>query len=141
MNKRIVVFSPHPDDETLGCGGTILKKIHEGYEVTLVVLTDGRHALSALFGINSNPTPEEMMQIRKNELINVAKILGVPRENLLHLSFEDGTVEQNKQEIAQIVLEILSKSEPQEIYFPYEQDFHRDHQLTSQIVKSCVRKF
>lgn len=41
MNKRIIVFAPHPDHETLGCAGTIAKRLNEGYEVLLVVLTDG----------------------------------------------------------------------------------------------------
>ena len=53
MNKRIVVFAPHPDDETLGTGGTIVRKLNEGYEVVIVVLTDGRYAFSTVLGVNA----------------------------------------------------------------------------------------
>jgi LmbE family N-acetylglucosaminyl deacetylase len=37
----VVVFSPHPDDETLGCGSTIIKKKRLGADVTIVFMTDG----------------------------------------------------------------------------------------------------
>jgi hypothetical protein len=33
IDRRMIVFSPHPDDETLACGGTIIRKIREGYDV------------------------------------------------------------------------------------------------------------
>ena len=62
--KTVIVFAPHPDDETWGCGGSIAKKISEGFEVIVVILTDGRYAFSEIFGINSDPTPEELKEIR-----------------------------------------------------------------------------
>jgi hypothetical protein len=41
LRRSAVVFAPHPDDETLGCGGTIVRKIRAGARVRLVVMTDG----------------------------------------------------------------------------------------------------
>ena len=41
INKKILVVVAHPDDEVLGCGGTILKYINEGYKIDLITLTDG----------------------------------------------------------------------------------------------------
>ena len=49
-------FAPHPDDETWGCGGTVAKKISEGYEVLIMVLTDGRYAFQKMLGIESKTT-------------------------------------------------------------------------------------
>jgi LmbE family N-acetylglucosaminyl deacetylase len=40
--KSILVFAPHPDDETLGCGGTIANRVREGHEVEIFFMTDGR---------------------------------------------------------------------------------------------------
>jgi len=65
MKKKIVVFAPHPDDETWGCGGTIAKKLREGYEILIVVMTDGRYAFKKVLGIDSDPTPEELKEIKK----------------------------------------------------------------------------
>ena len=38
--KKVIVIAPHPDDETLGCGGTILKHIAKGYSVYWLIITN-----------------------------------------------------------------------------------------------------
>ncbi|MEZ6086390.1 MAG: PIG-L family deacetylase [Phycisphaerae bacterium] len=43
-SKRAIVFSPHQDDEVLGCGGTIIKKIEQGADVHIVFMTNGRRS-------------------------------------------------------------------------------------------------
>lgn len=141
MKKKIVVFAPHPDDETLGCGGTILKKIHEGYDVIIVVITDGRLALSANDGIENDPSPEELKFLRREELHKVATVLGILPSNLFCLDFEDLTVEKNEAQIEKCIKEILCKlgtEEISEIYFPWEHDHHKDHQITSKIVQRSI---
>jgi LmbE family N-acetylglucosaminyl deacetylase len=139
LNKKIIVFAPHPDDEVLGCGGTILKRVTEGYEIILVVLTDGRHALS-YFGIHSNPTPEEIKQVRLNEMLRATRILGISPKNLFLWNFEDGQLSSNKKEVASRVCEILKQVQPIEIYFPYEKDEHVDHQITGLIIQQCLKE-
>ena len=139
MNKRIIVFAPHPDDETFGCGGTIAKRISEGYEVIIVVITDGRHAYSKVLGINSDPTPEELKEIRKEELIRATNVLGVPKKNLLFLDFEDGTLEKYEKEAKEKIIEIIKKYSPVEVYFPYIKDYNPDHQATNRIIR-CIQK-
>jgi LmbE family N-acetylglucosaminyl deacetylase len=140
LKNTLIVFAPHPDDETLGCGGTIAKRIAEGYDVFIVVITDGRHAFSKLFRINSNPSTDEMAQIRRTEMIRATKILGVPKENILFLGIEDGRIADNAKGIETKVSEILNEFKPVEIYFPYEGDFHRDHRLASRILQECIKK-
>jgi len=138
--KTIIVFAPHPDDETWGCGGTIAKKVSQGYEVLIVVMTDGRHAFFSILGIDSDPTPEELKEIRKEELKRSVKILGVPERNIIFLDFEDGTLEKNKNKVEEKVMEVLKKNPPTEIYFPYKRDFHPDHRVTNHMVKSSIKK-
>jgi LmbE family N-acetylglucosaminyl deacetylase len=140
MKNKIVVFSPHPDDETLGCGGTVAKKLSEGYEAVVVHMTDGRHAFSKLFNIDSEPTPDELKEIRKEEARKAARVLGLHEENLYFLDFEDGRLKQKQAEAQQQVIEILRKNLPVEAYLPSEKDINPDHPATSKIAKSSINK-
>ncbi|RLI41413.1 hypothetical protein DRO69_11590 [Candidatus Bathyarchaeota archaeon] len=140
VKKRIVVFAPHPDDETFGCGGTIAKKISEGYEVLIVVMTDGRYAFLNVLGIESDPTPEQLKEIRKEELKRAVKHLGVPETNLIFLDFVDGTLANREKEVEEKVAEVLSKHRPDEVYLPSKRDGHPDHRAACRIVKNSVMK-
>jgi LmbE family N-acetylglucosaminyl deacetylase len=138
-NGSVIVFAPHPDDETLGCGGTIAKRISEGYEVTVVVMTDGRFALKSE-GVLSDPSPEEMKSIRKSEVQNASKTLGVKEQNLLCMDFEDSSLEANKDSAEAKVLDILEEKHPIEVYFTYSKDTNLDHRATNKIVHSAIAK-
>jgi len=140
VKKKIVVFAPHPDDETFGCGGTIAKKISEGYDVLIVVMTDGRYAFLNVLGIESDPTPEQLKEIRKEELKRAVKHLGVPETNLIFLDFVDGTLANREKEVEEKVAEVLSKHRPDEVYFPYKRDGHPDHRAACRIVKNSIMK-
>jgi len=140
LDGKVIVFAPHPDDETFGCGGTIAKRIAEGYEVLIVVMTDGRYAFLKLLNIDSDPTPEELKEIRKEEVKRAAKILGVPEENLIFLDFEDGKLQDNIKEAERKVFEILRAHHPIEVYLPYKNDVHPDHQTAYTIVKNAIAK-
>lgn len=139
MVDRIIVFAAHPDDETLGCGGTILKKASEGFEIVVVVMTDGRHSLSKNFGIISHPTPDELTRIRKKELIEAAKVLNVPKNNLRFFDFEDGTLAEHRAEAGKKVVEVIDQLKPVEVYFPYEKDSNKDHRAASRIISDAVK--
>jgi LmbE family N-acetylglucosaminyl deacetylase len=139
-NRRIIVFAPHPDDETLGCGGTIVKKLVEGYEVIIVVMTDGRFLLLKSFGIDDDPTPEQVKNIRREEVLRATKILGVPEDNVIFLDFVDGTLKENEEVVEEKVAEILKKYAPSEVYFPFERDGHPDHQAANCIVRRVIKK-
>jgi LmbE family N-acetylglucosaminyl deacetylase len=140
MSRRIIVFAPHPDDETLGCGGTIAKRISEGYEVLIVVMTDGRFLLLKGLGIDSDPSPELVKDIRRGEVLRATKILGVPEENLIFLDFVDGALGENERTAGEKVAAILEKYSPSEVYFPFERDGHPDHRAANRIVRRAVEK-
>jgi len=138
MKKKVIVFAPHPDDETLGCGGTIAKKLNEGYEVSVVFMTDGRYSLAEL-GIDVEPTPSEMKVIRKKEAIKAMKILGLPEKNLLFLDFEDQTLEKNERLVQERVVEILKNSSPAEVFLPQENEYNIDHRVTNMTIKKTLK--
>ena len=140
MNKKIIVFAPHPDDETFGCGGTIAKKVSEGYEVFVVILTDGRNAFSNVLNIKSNPSPEEIKYIRKEEITKAMSVLGLPAANLFCWEFEDGRLAAHEKEAKEKTFGILEKFPPAEVYYPIERDGHPDHQATNRILRCCLNK-
>jgi LmbE family N-acetylglucosaminyl deacetylase len=140
INRRIIVFAPHPDDETLGCGGTIAKKIAEGYEVLIVIMTDGRFLLQNGSETDSRLAPERVKEIRRIEVLNATKILGVPEKNVIFLDFVDGTLKENEKIAEEKIIMILKKFPPSEVYFPYEKDSHPDHKATNRIVQKVFEK-
>ena len=139
MNRRIVVFAPHPDDETLGCGGTIVKKLGEGYEVFVVVMTDGRHSHDHIFGI-TDPSPSTIRIIRRWEFKKAMEILGVKETNILMLDFEDGKLDRHFEAAVEKTKSILSKVKPSEIYVTYRDDKKRDHEWTFRIVFESLKQ-
>jgi len=135
-----MVIAPHPDDETFGCGGTMAKRLNEGYEVIVVIVTDGRNLLKTILGIESDPSTEEVKNLRREETIRATKILGVPRKNLHFLDLEDGALKEHEEEAEESIMKLLKEYSPVEIYIPYINDSHPDHQATNLIVRRCVQK-
>jgi len=141
MNKKIIVFAAHPDDETLGCGGTIAKRISEGYQVLIVVMTDGRHAFTKVLNINSDPSPEELKEVRREEIKKAVRILGVSEENIIFLGFEDGKLEENSEKAKEKVTQILKENSAEEVFFHYYgKGVSRDHCATNQIVSNSIEE-
>lgn len=138
MVKRLIVFAPHPDDETLGCGGTIAMQ-EEVREVHVVFMTNGRHSHLHELDIRTNPSPQALGKIRKEEAIHATQILGVKRNHLHFLEFKDGKLEEVGDAAQRKVGDLLQKLQPTEVFYPYSKDFHADHRATCQIVEAKVR--
>src|SRR5262245_29704568 len=69
---RVLVISPHPDDEAIACSGTLLRHGAAGEEVVVAIATDGRLSKQAR-------TPDEMAAVRRKEAELAARALGVAR--------------------------------------------------------------
>jgi LmbE family N-acetylglucosaminyl deacetylase len=139
MGKNAIIFAPHPDDETLGCGGTIAKKLSEGYNVYVVFLTDGRYALTEL-GISSKPTPLEMKEMRREDALRATKILGLKDKKLIFLDFEDKSLSKHVSLVQEKIFEILKDVAPDEVFFPQAKEYNIDHRVTNMIVKKAIEK-
>lgn len=132
-DKSFVVFSPHPDDETLGCGGTIAKKCTAGEIPYVVVMTDGGASHSHIM-----PQPE-LINTRKVELMKAMKNLGVPSENVICFGFPDGSLIDHQSEAIERAKDIISKVGPYEVYTTFKLENHIDHIVTNRIV-NCAAK-
>jgi len=127
---KILVFAPHPDDDLIGCGGSIAKHIKEGNKVTVVYVTSGDAG-------SLSYSKEELAQIREKEARSAAKILGV--EDLIFLRNPDGYLEYTKENLIKII-EIIRDKKPDLIYIPHEKDAHNDHRITNKLVVESVAR-
>lgn len=147
---RVIVFSPHPDDDVLGCGGILAKHVINGDTVKTVYMTDGRHCyfrttfLDKLISIirrDGVPSPEELIEIRKGEAIAASRELGIPKENLVFLGYEDGSLSNNVETATKRVTEILQSANPHLIYLPHKDENNVDHKATYNILENALGSY
>lgn len=92
--QRLLIFAPHPDDETLGCGGLIRQACKAGASVTVVFLTNGdgfRVAVERQFR-SLHVGPKEYIRfaaLRQGEAQSALKNLGLTRRDILFLGYPD----------------------------------------------------
>ena len=137
LKKSAVVFSPHFDDETLGCGGTIIKKKRVGADVKIVFMTDGSKSHSHLIA------EDKLKAIRKSESLTVSHALGLTENDVFFLDFEETKLSEHNSSAVNKVIEILSSQQPDEVFIPYRRDpplWSLDHLATNRIVVSALQQ-
>ena len=86
--KTILIFTPHPDDDTFGCGGIMKILADNGNNIQVVIYTNDDKGSRDL-----EMTSERLARIRKAEEERACEILGIPAENITWLGYEDGNLE------------------------------------------------
>lgn len=127
--SRILVLSPHPDDESIGCGGTLCHHVQQGHEVQVVFLTSGEK------GGHGRPEAETI-RVREQEAREAAKILGIR-----HLEFwrqPDGAVRATRAAVDRL-REKLREFQPHTIYVPHNREMHRDHRGAVRLLESGLQ--
>lgn len=110
-----MVFAPHPDDETLGCGGTLARLTAAGCEVKAVLITDGGGA---------GGLPPGSDRIRQEEFRQALGVLGVT--DVEGMNYPDGAFEADPA-FENEVRTLLSTYRPEWVFLPSPLDYHRDH--------------
>jgi LmbE family N-acetylglucosaminyl deacetylase len=128
-----VVFAPHQDDETLGCGGAAHKIIVSGGAVRFVFVTDGAASH------HGRIEPERLRRVRQDEAIEAVRRLGAPTDNVTFLRFPDGTAEHHIPAIAAATEPLLAAWRPQCVFLPHAQDPHPDHVAVNAAVRAALR--
>ncbi|GJM24586.1 MAG: PIG-L domain-containing protein [Phycisphaerae bacterium] len=131
--KRAIVFAPHQDDEVLGCGGTIIKKVKQGGDVHIVFMTNGRRSHAGHMGV------DEMIALRRKEALAAAKILGVGEDRVTILDLPDGKLSGHRSEAVASVCTLLECIQPDEVYIPSRYDGPADHLATFQFVTEALQ--
>ena len=127
-----LVFAPHQDDETLGCGGTIIHKQNAGTQVTVAFMTDGTASHRQWMPAT------ELKERRRAEAIDACNILGVSRGNIRFLDLPDGNLCMYERQAVDEVAAIIDSSHPEEIFIPYQHDGTPDHEATYRIVVAAL---
>lgn len=130
----VLVVAPHPDDETLGCGGTVIQLIRNGARVHVVFVTDGSASHAHLMDRSA------LRRIRRDEALAAAGILGVADEDVLFLDYQDGALAAHQDAAVADVLEAIRRCRPDEVFVPYRHDAHPDHEITNTIVRSALAR-
>jgi LmbE family N-acetylglucosaminyl deacetylase len=133
------VFSPHPDDESLGCGGIILKKKAIGATVRLVHMTDGSASTHG-----NLISKEELGVMRTQEAVNAASVLGVGPDEIHFLEYKDGRLAQYVDSATGRVTDILRTESPEEVFVPCRAEpvyQALDHIATTQIVLAALARY
>lgn len=120
--KTIMVLAPHTDDGELGCGGTIVKLVEDGYKVIYVAFSTCRRSL---------PEGWEPDTLEK-EVKKAVPLLGVLLEDIVLLDYDVRQFKTERQRILEDIILLRKKYEPEKIFLPSPTDFHQDHQVISE---------
>jgi LmbE family N-acetylglucosaminyl deacetylase len=114
--QSALVLAPHPDDETIGCGGTIARKVAAGAAVRVLIAADGHD------------------EQRRHECREACAILGLSEQQLTFLGFPDGGLSTHANDLTGAVRSAVASFQPDQIFVPSGVDAHPDHQALATAV-------
>ncbi len=129
--RTILAIAPHPDDEMLGCGGTLLRHIAEGDAVHWLIVT----AMHEQHGYDHNTIQRragQIAQVCKTTGFTACHELGLPTARLDTLPMSD---------IVTALGGVVNTVQPDTLYIPYAGDIHTDHGVVATAAKACSKWF
>ena len=136
--ESALVIAPHPDDETLGCGGVAHKKLKAGVDVGFLFVTDGANSHRNRIG------PGPLKAQRRLEAIEAVRRLGGAKQKITFLEIPDGDALANVDAIAGGISDHLRRSNWQSVFLPHASEPPADHIAVSQgaiqALQGCRRR-
>lgn len=127
---RILAIAPHPDDETLGCGGTLLRHKAEGHSIFWLIVTRGHEPQWS----------KELLEQKELEIAQVKAAYGfeeVFRANLPTIRLDNLPIEQ----VINGVREAIETAKPDIVYLNHHGDVHSDHRVVFEATISALKPF
>jgi len=131
VKPKILVVAPHPDDEVLGVGGTLMRRKSEGAVVAWLIVT--------------SITPEkgggiEKIEERADEIRRVAKLFDF--DAVFELNFPTTQLDQvPMSNLVAAISDVFKTFEPEEVFLPHPSDVHTDHRIVFDAAASCTKWF
>jgi LmbE family N-acetylglucosaminyl deacetylase len=128
---KILAIAPHPDDETLGCGGILFKHKAEGDEIYWLIVT----------GISEDTGwANDAVIKRDNEIISVSKKYGF--SDVFNLRLPTTKIDTLPlSDLIGKITDVYKNIKPDVIYMPFAYDVHTDHQIIAKALQSTFKWF
>jgi len=124
-SDRVLVFSPHQDDETLAAGGYIASSVKSGASVSVVLVTDGNR--------------RGLEYVREDEFIQATGALGVPEDNLIFLNYPDGKLKTlDREALKEKLSSLVGQFNPTIILSPHPNDYNKDHSVIGSLISELT---
>lgn len=125
-----LVVSVHPDDETLGCGGTILRRVAEGGSVSWAIVTRA----------HSPAWTEDVIETKSREIDAVAEAYGMT--SVHRLGFPSTLLDTvPRGELMQALRAVVDEVRPEVVYVTHPGDAHAEHTIAFEAVTAVLRAF
>ena len=126
-NEKVLVVAVHPDDETLGCGGTLFKHKNSGDSIHWLICTQ------------TNPKGDFFKE-REKEIIDVRNKYDF--DTVRKLKLETMRVDEySMSELIGKISKVINEIKPTIIYLPFKGDVHSDHRVIFEATYSCTKSF
>lgn len=129
--NRVLVIAPHPDDETLGCGGTLLRHIATGDAVHWLIVT----SISEALGFAAERIAQREQEIEKVAAqygFSGVHRLGLPTTRLDAIA---------KADVVSAIATTIAAVAPDTLYLPYRNDVHSDHAVVFDATVAASKAF
>lgn len=130
--RRLVLLSPHPDDETLACGGLMRAASGAAVDIHLVAVTDGE----ACYPGSAEWPAERLREVRPREVEQAFAVLGV-RARVRRLGIPDGRISAHRPLLEAALRRLLRPGDL--VLAPWEHDGHPDHDAVGHAALAAVR--
>ena len=135
MNKKILIVASHPDDEVLGCFGTVARLIKEGYEAYTLILGEGKTSRDEQRVVEDR---KEDIEILNTEINKANDTIGIKK--IFVESFPDNRFDSvDLLDIVKVISKIKEEVKPEIIFTHFENDLNIDHRITYQAVLTATR--
>jgi len=135
---RTIVFAPHPDDESLGCGGLLALLADAGVAATVVIMTDG----SRSHPNSVTHSRARLAAIREDETLDAVAALGLAPPRVRFLRFRDCGLPTEEtaaySEAMARVRALVAEIRPETVLVPWRRDPHCDHVSTWHLLRAAI---
>jgi len=135
LNKKILIVAAHPDDEVLGCFGTVARLIQEGYEAYTLILGEGKTSRDEERNIDNK---KDEIAILNEEIQSANDTIGIKKvfiENFPDNRFDSVDL----LDIIKVISNVKEEVKPDIIFTHYANDLNVDHQKTYEAVITATR--